>query len=136
MEVIMSEALFLKRVFLADAATCAASAVLLLAGAGALSPLLGLPTGLLFWAGAVLVPVAALFAFIGTRQRPPVALAVIGILGNILWVIESVITIEMAAGITMLGIAFVAMQAAAVAVLAALETWGLKRMSAAARVAA
>jgi hypothetical protein len=81
-----------------------------------------------------LVPVAALFAFIGTRQRPPVALAVIGILGNVAWVIESVITIEMAAGITTLGVAFVAMQAAAVAVLAALETWGLKRMSAAARV--
>lgn len=124
----MSEALFLKRVFLADAATCAACAVLLLVGAGALSPLLGLPTELLFWAGAVLVPVAALFAFVGTRQRPPVALAVIGILGNVLWVVESVITIEMTAGITMLGIAFVAMQAAAVAVLAALETWGLRRM--------
>jgi len=131
----MSEALFLKRVFLADAATCAACAVLLLAGAGALSPLLGLPYPLLFWAGAALVPVAALFAFIGTRQQPPVALAVIGILGNMLWVIESVITIETVAGITMLGIGFVAAQATAVAALAALETWGLKRLSGA-RVAA
>lgn len=131
----MSEVLFLKRVFLADAATCAACAFLLLAGTSALSPLLGLPYELLFWAGAVLVPVAALFAFVGTRRQPPVALAVLGILGNVGWVIESVIAIEMVAGITTLGIAFVTTQAAAVAVLAALETIGLKRMTAA-RVAA
>ena len=47
---------FLKKTLLADAIVSGAAALLMAAGAGLLAPLLGLPAGLLFWAGIVLLP--------------------------------------------------------------------------------
>lgn len=50
---------FLRRVLFADAATCVATGLLLMLGSSLLEPLLGLPTGLLRYAGLSLLPFAA-----------------------------------------------------------------------------
>ena len=50
---------FLRQVLFADAAVSGAAGLLMVAGAPFLSPLLGLPTGLLFYAGLALFPFVA-----------------------------------------------------------------------------
>lgn len=121
---------FLRRVLLLDAATSGLMAVGLLAGAGTLAPILGLPKSLLVGTAAVLVPFAALVLWIGTREALPRAGAWIVIGLNALWVVDSVLLlftdwVTPAA----LGTAFVLAQATAVAVLAELEFMGLRRMA-------
>src|SRR5436190_4752114 len=58
---------FLRRVLFVDAATCAVMGLLLAFDAGALSPLLRLPTALLEYAGLSLFPVAGYIAWVATR---------------------------------------------------------------------
>lgn len=74
---------------LLDAAASAAMGLLLVAAAGPLSGMLGLPAGLLRWAGLVLVPFAAVLGWMGTRPRvaPGAAWAIIGC--NVLWAADS-----------------------------------------------
>src|ERR1700741_1735178 len=86
----MDTSLFLRRIFKLDAATCAACFALLAFGADALAPIVGLESGFIRAAGLALLPCAALFAWLGTRTVPPIAISVIAILGNFLWVAESV----------------------------------------------
>lgn len=130
MTAIIDRALFLKRVFLLDALTCAASAALFVAGAGLLAPATGLTAGFIGGAGWLLLPCAALFAWLGTRAAPPVLLCWVGILGNLLWAGESAATIALAAAtLTGFGIALIAAQALAVLGLALLELVGLRRMT-------
>lgn len=121
---------FLRRVLVLDAATSGLMAIALLAGADALSPLLGLPKSLLIGTAAVLVPFAALVLWIATREALPRAGAWIVIGLNALWVADSVLLLftDWVAPAA-LGTAFVLAQAAAVAVLAELEFVGLKRMA-------
>ena len=59
----------LRGALLVDAAATAAMGVLLAVGAGMLEGVLGIPAGLLRWAGMVLVPFAAVLAYLGTRPR-------------------------------------------------------------------
>ena len=119
---------FLRNALALDAAACAATGLLLSLAAGSLSGLLGFPAEFLGGAGLVLLPCAAVLAFLASRERLP-RLAVYAVIGvNILWIADSVLILV--AGWfapTTLGIAFVLAQAAAVAVVTELEVIGLKK---------
>jgi hypothetical protein len=123
---------FLRRILLADAATSAATGVLLLADAGLLAELLALPADLLRFSGIVLLPFAALVALLATREHLPRRAVWAVIAANALWALGSVLLlvsgwIEPAA----LGIAFVLAQALVVALFAEAEYVGLRRTEAA-----
>lgn len=119
---------FLRNALALDTAACAATGLLLSFGAGALSGLLGFPAEFLRGAGLVLLPCAALLAFLASRMRlPRIAIyAVIGV--NILWVADSILILVSGwFQPSTLGIAFVLAQAAAVAIVTELEVIGLKK---------
>lgn len=119
---------YLRNVLAADAAVSGAAAILLIAGAPYLSPLLGLPSGLLFWAGIVLVPFVALLLVTLRRQSVPRLIMIDIIAINALWVAASFgLLFSGLVSPNALGIAFVAAQALAVAVLAELQFVGMRR---------
>jgi len=126
---------FLRRVLLADAATSGATGLLMMACAGPLEELLGLPDALLHDAGLALLPFAMLVAYLATRESQwrPAVWAVIG--SNALWAIDSVLLL-LTGWIepNKLGIAFVIAQALVVAILAQLEYLGLRRSDGARRL--
>jgi hypothetical protein len=111
-----------------DAAACAGTGLLLAFGAGALAAPLGIPAGFLRGAGLVLLPCAALLAFLALRETLP-RLAVHAVIGvNLVWLVDSLAILLLGwFQPTGLGIAFVLGQAAAVAVVTELELIGLKR---------
>jgi hypothetical protein len=116
-----------------DAIASGASAVLLLAGAGSLSGLLGLPEELLRIAGIVLVPFVALVGSLAMRQQPSVGAVWAVILLNLAWVAASALLLVGGfVSPTMLGYALVAAQAVAVLIFADLQYFGLRRSAAAA----
>jgi hypothetical protein len=88
-----------------------------------------LPEPLLFNAGLSLCPIAAFIGFVAASSRPIAAGVWVVILGNVGWVVGSVLLL-VAGGLApnALGAAFVLVQAIAVAVLAELEVIGLNRM--------
>jgi hypothetical protein len=98
---------FLQRVLAADAATCVATGLLMLFGAGALAPWLGIPPTLMRYAGASLLPIAAFIASVAARDSSPRVLVWAVIAGNAAW-----------------------SQALVVALFAELEFVGLRRSSA------
>jgi hypothetical protein len=123
----MSQASLLRRVVMVDAATCVASGLLLLLGAGPLEPLLGLPVLLLRYAGAMLVVFALLLASLLARSVLPRGWVAAVIVGNAAWALASfVLLLSGWVAPTALGYAFVIAQALAVIVLAELEYLGLK----------
>jgi hypothetical protein len=124
---------FLRRALLLDALASSATGLLLIAGAGLLEGLLGLPAALLRGAGLVLVPYVAFVIFTGTRAAiPPVAVWVI-IAANALWAAASALLLLSGwVAPTALGYAFVIGQAAVVALLGELQYVGLRRPLAAA----
>lgn len=92
--------------------------------------LYGLPTALTMPAGIFLLAYAAMVWFTATRPRVSPTLVWTIIIGNAMWVVASA-TVILAdlVPLTGLGIAFVALQAAAVALFAELEFIGLRRAS-------
>lgn len=113
----------LAQVLRVDAFTCAAMGLLLVAAPTPLSAWLGLPLPLLFWAGVVLFPCAALMLL--AARRPPIRpLVGLVVLGNLAWVAASALVAALFSP-TMLGLVFVAVQATVVAGLAWLEWRGL-----------
>ena len=121
-------ATLLKRALQADAIASAGQGLLLLAGAGVLDSVTGLPTALLRYAGAFLLPYAVLVGVMGLRPSLPRWLVWTVILGNVAWVAESVLlAFSDWVAPTGLGIAFVLAQAFAVALFAALQFLGLRR---------
>jgi hypothetical protein len=122
---------FLRNALLVDAAATGATAALMIAGAGWLDGLLGLPVALMREAGLILVPFVAFVAWVGTRTRVSRS-AVAGIIAiNVLWVVASIcLLIGNWVAPTLLGYAFVIAQAAAVGLLAELQYIGLKRQEA------
>ena len=123
--------LFLRRVLLADAATCVASGVLTSVLTSTVAGLTQIPSTVLFYSGLSLFPIAAFMAFVATRVALPVAGVWLVILGNLGWVLGSLWLI-VGGGISpnALGVAFIVAQATAVAVLAALEYVGLRHVTA------
>lgn len=119
---------FLRRVLLADAATCAAAGLLLMLGSALLEQSLGLPAQLSRYAGLSLLPFAAGLVYLATRETlsPPVVWAVIAL--NALWTVDSILLLLSGwVEPTGLGYAFVLFQAFGVAVFAALEYLGLRK---------
>jgi hypothetical protein len=119
---------FLRNVLVLDAAASGATGLLLVAGAGVLEDLLGLPMALLREAGLILIPYVACVAWVGTRQ--PIARRAVWaiIAANALWALASVgLLVSGLVGPTPLGYTFVIAQAAVVAVLGELQYAGLKR---------
>lgn len=120
----------LQNVLLLDAATCVAAGVLMAFGSNFVAGFTGIPTSLLFWAGSVLFPIAALMVYAGVQATPSRPLVWLIILGNIGWVAASLALFAIIAP-NGLGYAFITAQAAAVAMLALLEHGALQRYGAA-----
>lgn len=119
---------FIRRTLLLDAAISGACAVLLIAGAGTLAGLLGLPEDLLFISGLVLVPFVGMLVWL-MRAGSPSAIGVRAIIAiNVAWVAASaVLLVSGLVDPTPLGTAFVIVQAAAVLVFAELQIIALRR---------
>lgn len=116
----------------ADAVASGASALLLLAGAGYLTELLGLPEPLLRWAGVILVPFVILVGALALRKQPDAGAVWAVILLNVAWVAGSAFVLF--GGVvspTALGYAFVAAQALAVFAFADFQFFGLRNAAAA-----
>jgi hypothetical protein len=113
-----ARAVTLRQWLVVDTLTCLVFGLLLLAATASLSELLGLPRSLLFYAGVILFPCAALMALAAKTLAKPLASTVIA--GNLAWVVASVGVVSMF-DVTTLGLAFVLAQAAAVLALAMLE---------------
>lgn len=123
-----SSPLFLRRVLLADAAASAATGLLMLLGAGTLESLLNLPAALLKGAGAGLLPFAVFLAWLASRESTSRAAVWAVIAVNAVWVVDSFyLLLSGWVSPNAAGQAFIAVQALAVAVLAELEYFGLRR---------
>ena len=119
---------FLRWVLLIDAATCAATGLLMMIGARALEQVLGLPVELMRYAGFSLLPFAIFLVFLATRQLSSRYAVWAVILLNVLWTIDSfLILVTNWVMPTQIGYVFVVAQAVGVAVLAALEYVGVRR---------
>jgi hypothetical protein len=119
---------FLRRSLLADAAVSGATAFLMIAAAGILDTLLGLPVALMRGAGLVLVPYVAFVAWLATRERVTPAAVWAVIATNLVWAIASLLLLV--SGLvapTVLGYVFVAAQAIVVALFGELQYVGLRR---------
>lgn len=122
---------FLRRVLWLDAATCVATGALMSFGSTPLAGLTNLPAGLLFYAGLSLFPVAAFIVFVASRAAIPAAGVWMVVIGNAAWSLTSLALLtDQRVSPNALGIAFVLIQAAAVALLAELEYMGLKSTTA------
>jgi CHASE2 domain-containing sensor protein len=113
----------------ADAATSGAAGLLMALDAEFLADLLRVPASLLFYAGLILLPWAALVAWLATRETLPRAgvWAVIG--GNALWAADSVLLL-LTGWIEPngMGLAVVIVQAVAVIVFAERQYSGLRKL--------
>lgn len=111
-----------------DAAACAGMGALLSLAAMPLSGLFALPPDLLRGAGLLLLPCAALLAWLAAHATVP-RLAVLAVISlNLLWVADSLALLMLGwFAPTGLGISFVLIQAAAVLALTMMEMAGLKR---------
>lgn len=122
---------FLRQVLFVDAAVSGAAGLLMAAGATFLSPLLGLPVGLLFWAGVALFPFVGLLIVVARRKQASRLMLIDIIAINALWVAASFgLLVSGAVSPTILGYAFVIAQALAVALLAELQFVGFRRTTA------
>ena len=119
---------FLRKALMLDAVATGATAVLLIAGAGLLDGLLGLPVALMREAGLILVPFVAFVAWVGTREEVARGAVWTIIAANAVWVAASIgVLVGGWVAPTALGYAFVIAQAAVVALFAELQYAGLKR---------
>lgn len=111
-----------------DALTCALTGLALALGAGPMAPILGLPAGLLRYAGVSLVPFAAFVLWVGTRE-PLSRIAVQLIIGlNAAWVAASAgLLVSGLVAPSAMGYAFVIGQAVVVGILAEMEYAGVRR---------
>jgi len=116
----------LRKVLALDAASCLAMGLAMCLTSEALSRLFALPQPLVWWAGAVLFPCAALMLLAAWPRATPAALAWLVVGGNVAWVVASVLVAAVFAP-SAIGTLFVLGQAGAVAVLAWLEVRSLPR---------
>ena len=119
---------FLRNVLLLDAAASGATGLLLIAGAGLLDGLLGLPVALMREAGLILVPYVAFVVWVGTRQTIARSAVWTIIVANAVWTVASIgLLVSGWVAPTAQGYAFVIAQAAVVALLGELQYADLKR---------
>ena len=118
---------FLRTVLWTDAASCVGTAALQIAAPATLAQLLGLPAPLILGSGAFLIGVALFAAFLASREQAPRPGVWLLIAGNWAWVAGCVALAFGGGSVTGLGIAYLVVQAIAVAVLAELEWLGLRR---------
>jgi hypothetical protein len=119
---------FSRKILLLDAVTGLLMGIALIAGKGWLAPYLGLPESFIGSAGWVLIPCMAMIGFIsraGSASNPPSAMVWITILGNVVWVVASLLAATVWFDPTGLGTAFILFQAAVVAGFAVLEYRGI-----------
>jgi len=122
---------FLRTVLWADALASGATGLVMVAGAGLLESLLGLPGALTREAGLILVPYAALVALVAARAQISRAAVWVFIVANAAWTIGSIGLLLGGLAPTALGYAFVIAQALVVAVLAELQYAGVRSLTAA-----
>ncbi len=119
---------FLRRVLIADGVISGVTGLGMVLGAALLDGLLGIPEGLLRWAGLSLVPFAAAVSYLATRERLPSGGVKLVIGLNALWVLASLfVLVSGAIRPNVLGMGFVILQAIVVAVFAELQFMGLRR---------
>jgi len=124
---------FLRKVLIADAAVSGAAGLAMIGGADLTHGLLGLPSGLLFWAGVALIPFVATLALIARANAAPGAAIPAIIAINFGWVAASLyVAFGPTFAPTLLGQVFVCAQAAVVLLFAELQVMGLRRKHAAA----
>ena len=120
--------LFVRRALLADAVATSATGLLLAAGAEVLTGWFGLPVALMRYAGLSLLPFAAIVLFVGLRAVPQRAAVMAIIAYNVMWMIDSVVLLASGwVAPTLLGSAFVILQAVTVGGFAMLQWIGMKR---------
>ena len=119
---------FLRWALRLDALASGATGLLMLLAPGALEQLLRIPAEVLSNAGLILVPYAAVVAFLGTRSRLYSLAVWIVIAINLLWALDSFVFLTQDwVQPSALGVAFVIAQALVVAGFAVLQLMGLKR---------
>lgn len=124
----MSSPNFLRNVLRADALSCVACGVLQVVFTGQMAQLLGLPGALLAYTGGFLLVYAAVVAFVSTRDPLPRALVWVLVAGNLGWAIAcGLLLVSGRVAPSMLGTAYVVVQALTVAALAELQFFGLRR---------
>jgi hypothetical protein len=125
---------FLRSVLLVDTATCVATGLLMTLGDDILARLTAVPESLLHYAGMSLFPVAIFIDLVGTRESIAPSGVWVVIITNALWVAGSALLLlgGMIAP-NALGYVVISAQAAAVALLAELEYFGLRKTLAVAR---
>jgi hypothetical protein len=118
---------FLPGLLQVDGLATGATALLLLVGAEMLAPLLGLPSGLLRIAGAVLVPFVAWVLLLSRRRPVPGSAMAVVVAINIAWVAASAwVAFGPMWQPTAPGVAFICAQALAVLAFAELGGIGLR----------
>ncbi|MCC5812860.1 MAG: hypothetical protein JJU06_21060 [Ectothiorhodospiraceae bacterium] len=112
----------LRSLLMLDAATCLVMGIVLVAGAAVIANLTAIPSVLLFYAGLILFPSAALMAFTATRAISSSLAVWLIIGGNGLWALAS-LALMFGNWITpnLLGHLLIGSQALIVAVLTGLE---------------
>lgn len=119
---------FLRRALILDALASGATGLLMIAGAGLVEGLLGLPAALLRGAGLVLVPYVAFVVYTGTRETISRSAVWMIIVANVAWAAASALLLASGwVSPTALGYAFVIAQAVVVALLGELQYMGLRR---------
>lgn len=118
----------LRQALLADATISGASALLMLAGAGLLTGLLGLSPALLRMGGLVLLPYVVFVGWLGTRPAVS-SFAVWAVISlNGLWAVGCLeLMLTGSAAPTSLGTAFLLLQAITVLIFSGLQYAGLAR---------
>ena len=124
----MTKQHFLRRALLADAVISGVSALLFLFAADALSRMFDVPALLFRYAGVGLIPFTAFVAYLCTRDNPPRTAAWTVIALNVVWVLASILVLVTGdLDPNRLGVAFIVVQAIAVAVFAEVQYVGLRR---------
>jgi hypothetical protein len=111
----------LRQLLAIDGVTCVVAGVLLALAATPLAELFALPQALLFYAGLVLFPCAALMFFTARMQTPAPALVWLVITGNAAWALGSVLVALLWFAPTAIGVAILLAQAVVVAGLGVME---------------
>ncbi len=124
----MSSPNFLRNVLRADALSCLACGLLQVVFTGTMAQLLGLPETLLAYSGEFLLVYAAAVAFISTRKPVPRPLVWVLVASNLAWALGCVLLLLSGrVAPSLMGTAYVLVQAVTVGVLAELQFFGLRR---------